>query len=226
MYVVCGYEVLSNCKMKKTTIFAILFLSLVTIASAQESGSDSRSKIHVGAKAGLSYSNVYDTDGDEFEADAKLGFTGGVFVAIPIGKFLGIQPELLLTQKGYKSDGSFLGSSYSYKRTTTFLEVPILLAVKPVEMITLLVGPQFSYLVKNQSKFSNSIIDIDQEEEFEQDNIRKNILGVVGGLDVNLMPLVLSARVGWDLQNNKGDGTSTDPRYKNVSSQITIGFKF
>lgn len=139
---------------------------------------------------------------------------------------MGIQPELLITQKGYKRDGNLLGSSYDFKRTTTFLEVPILLAVKPVEMITLLAGPQFSYLLKNQSKFSNSLIDIDQEEEFKQDNIRKNILGVVGGIDINLMPIVLSARVGWDLQDNKGDGTSTDPRYKNVSSQITIGLKF
>ncbi len=205
--------------MKTAIIFAVLFVSMLTITHAQD-------KIQVGAKAGLSYSNVYDTDGEKFDADAKLGFTGGVFVAIPIGQLLGIQPEILITQKGFKRDGSILGSSYSFKRTTTYLEIPLLLQVKPVEIITLLAGPQFSYLLKSHDKFSNSAISYDQEEEFDQDNIRKNILGIVGGLDVNLMPLVLSARVGWDIQNNKGDGTSTDPRYKNISSQLTIGFKF
>ena len=208
--------------MKIATILTVLLLSLVTMTHAQSSATDSRSKIQIGAKAGLSFANVYDTDGEEFNADGKLGFTGGVFVAIPIGQFFGIQPEVLITQKGYKREGN----SYSYKRTTTFLEIPLLVAIKPVEMLTLLAGPQFSYLIKSNNKFSSSNFSFEQEEDFDQDNIRKNILGVVGGVDVNLMPIVISARAGWDLQNNKGDGTSTNPRYKNVSGQLTIGFKF
>ena len=55
---------------------------------------------------------------------------------------------------------------------------------------------------------------------------KKSVLCFLGGIDINLDQFVLSARAGWDLQNNNGDGTSTNPRYKNVWYQATIGFKF
>lgn len=212
--------------MKKLITITSLFLMLALVVNAQTSTTDSRERIQIGVKAGLSYSNVYDTEGEEFDADAKFGFTGGAFLIIPIGKFLGIQPEVLVTQKGFKGSGSLLGFPYSFKRTTTFLEIPILLAVRPSEMIAIVAGPQYSYLMHERYEFTSSIVNIGQEEKFEQDNIRKNMFGFVGGVDINLNPIVLSARVGWDIQNNKGDGTSTTPRYKNFCSQLTIGFKF
>ncbi|MDD2550958.1 MAG: porin family protein [Bacteroidales bacterium] len=212
--------------MKKLITITSLFLLLALVVNAQTSTTDSRERIQIGVKAGLSYSNVYDTEGEEFDADAKFGFTGGAFLIVPIGKFLGIQPEILVTQKGFKGSGNLLGAPYSFKRTTTFLEIPILLAVRPSEMITLVAGPQYSYLMYERYEFTSSIVNIDQEEKFEQDNIRKNMFGFVGGVDINLSPIVLSARVGWDIQNNKGDGTSSTPRYKDFCSQITIGFKF
>ena len=210
--------------MKKQISITILFLSLAIAVNAQTN--DSRNKIHIGAKAGLSLSNVYDSEGEEFDADAKLGFTGGAFLMIPIGKFLGIQPEVLITQKGFKGNGSVLSIPYSFKRTSTFLEIPILVAVKPIETVTLVAGPQYSYLIHQRNKLTSSDVNIDLEEEFENDNIRKNIFGIVGGIDIDLKPIVLSCRVGWDIQDNKGDGTSSIPRYKNVSGQLAVGFKF
>jgi hypothetical protein len=45
-------------------------------------------------------------------------------------------------------------------------------------------------------------------------------------IDFNLNQFVVSGRAGWDLQKNNGDGTSTNPRYKNVWYQATIGLKF
>jgi len=47
----------------------------------------------------------------------------------------------------------------------------------------------------------------------------------VGGVDINLVNIVLGARVGLDMYNNNGDGTSTTPRYKNVWAQATVGFR-
>jgi hypothetical protein len=37
---------------------------------------------------------------------------------------------------------------------------------------------------------------------------------------------VIGARVGWDLMQNNGDGSSSTIRYKNVWYQATIGFRF
>jgi len=103
--------------------------------------------------------------------------------------------------------------------------VPLLVSVKPTPMITLLVGPQYSYLVSQTDVFSSSLLTVEQEEEFENDNIRKNTLCFLGGIDINVSSFVFGARVGWDLLQNVGDGTSTTLRYKNVWYTATIGFR-
>lgn len=65
-----------------------------------------------------------------------------------------------------------------------------------------------------------------QEEEFANENIRKNTLGFICGLDFNIDDFVVGARVAWDLFKNNRDGTSTTPNYKNVLGQITLGYRF
>lgn len=214
--------------MKKIVIFTALFASYASIGIAQESSNetDNRKKFQVGFKAGLNYSNVYDEQGEEFKADPKFGFTAATFIAIPIGKYLGIQPEIQLSQKGFKASGMILANRYNFTRTTTFIDIPLQFALKPSEFITILGGPQYSYLLKQRDVFSNSATSFTQEQEFQHDNIRKNIFGFVVGFDINLKHVTLGARVNWDVQNNNENGTSSTPRYKNVWYQGTIGYKF
>jgi hypothetical protein len=118
------------------------------------------------------------------------------------------------------------GSKYDLKRTTNYVDVPLFLALKPSESVTLLAGPQFSYLLKQKDEFSNSSGNFQQQEEFENENIRKNILCFIGGFDINLEHTVIGTRVGWDISSNNGDGTSTTPRYKNIWLQATLGYRF
>jgi len=212
--------------MKKHTIIALLFLSCTSIGFAQESTTDSREKFQIGFKAGLNYSNVYDEQGDQFDADAKFGLVAGAIMAIPIGRYLGIQPEVLISQKGFRGNGSMFGNSYSFTRTTTYVDIPLQIALKPSEFFTLVAGPQYSYLVNQRDVFANSTTSYSEEQEFKNDNIRKNIFGVVGGLDITLKHITLGSRMGWDIQNNNGNGTSTTPRYKNVWFQGTVGYRF
>ena len=193
---------------------------------AQKSSSDFREKLSFGLKAGINISNVYDSQGEQFNADSKLGLAAGVFVALPLGKYFGVQPEILFSQKGYKGSGSLLGSDYSYSYTSNYIDVPLLFAIKPISMITIVVGPQYSFLVKDSYTFNSAIINVNQENVFENDNIRKNTLSILGGVDFNFNRIVIGTRVGWDLQANKGDGTSETPRYKNIWYQATIGFRF
>jgi hypothetical protein len=80
--------------------------------------------------------------------------------------------------------------------------------------------------MRQKDVFVNGSTSIEQEQVFENDNIRKNTFCFVGGGDINLKHVVLSVRVGWDLIKNNGDGTSDTPRYKNVWYQGTIGYKF
>ncbi|MBK8703071.1 MAG: outer membrane beta-barrel protein [Saprospiraceae bacterium] len=210
--------------MKNTILLILAVVFMANYAIAQGSD-DERRQFHIGLKAGANLANVYDTKGEEFNADAKLGFAGGVFFSIPIGSVLGIQPELLYSQKGFKATGRLLGNTYGLTRTSNFIDVPLLIAIKPIRYVTVLVGPQFSYLLQQKDVFNTENSNIEQIQEFENDNIRKNILGVIAGLDVNVNHLVIGARAGWDLSTNHGDGTSSTPRYKNAWIQATLGYR-
>ena len=203
-------------------ITAVAFMASYVIAQV----GDTRSKFHFGIKAGGNFANVYDAQGEEFRADGKLGFAGGVFFTIPIGSVFGIQPEILFSQKGFKAEGSLFGTNYGLTRTTDFIDVPLYVAVKTLPVLTILAGPQFSYLMQRKDVFNTAAGNAEQIQEFKNDNIRKNILGGVAGFDVNLHPLVVGARAGWDLSTNNGDGSSQTPRYKNAWVQATLGYRF
>ncbi|WP_395050270.1 porin family protein [Flavobacterium sp.] len=212
----------------KRVIIMIAFVTVaVTTSNAQTTTTtDNRETLSFGLKVGANYSNVYDSETQDFVADAKFGLAAGGFVSIPFGKFIGIQPEILFSQKGFKSTGTYLGSTYSMTRTTDYIDVPLLFAVKPIKEVTVLFGPQFSYLMKQKDDFTGGTISSTQQQDFNNDNIRKNTYCLTGGLDFNLNNLVLGLRTGWDVKNNDGDGNSTTPRYKNMWHQLTVGYRF
>lgn len=213
--------------MKKVILTIAAIILMVSNLSAQnDNDSDTRDHLRFGVKAGLNLSNLYDSERQDYNTDAKLGFVGGVFISIPIlDKIIGIQPEILFSQKGFSASGSILGADVSFTRTTNYIDVPIFIAFKPIEYITLLFGPQYSYLLKQKDVFDNPISDIVLESEFENENIRKNTFSLTGGADLNFNHFVLGVRAGWDLFNNNGNGTSETPRYKNVWGGVTLGVR-
>jgi len=203
----------------KIPFFLVLFALLSVSLQAQE-------LLSFGAKAGVNMANIYDSEGESYTADPKMGYAAGVFVHVPVGSFFGVQPELMFSQKGYQTSGSVLGVDYSSSRTSNYLDIPILFAIKPLGLATLLIGPQYSYLLKQTTNLITPVSNTTVVDEFENNNIRRNTLGLVIGADVNVSVLVLSGRVAWDLYDNNGDGTSTTPRYKNVVGQLTLGYRF
>ncbi|MFO7573746.1 MAG: porin family protein [Bacteroidales bacterium] len=212
--------------MKKTiSIICMIALSAGTVMQAQLQDNDRREKISIGGRAGINVSNVWDATGEDFVADPKTGFAGGIFIGIPMGKYLGIQPEFLVSQKGFRGSGTILAAPYSFSKTTTFIDIPLQLQLKPVSFLTIVAGPQFSYMIKEKNTYTLGGNVAEQEEAFAADNIRKNILGFGVGIDAIISRLVLSGRLGWDMQDNHGDGTSSTPRYKNQWVQFTLGIK-
>ncbi len=212
--------------MKKLLIITcLMLLTFGTLVQAQNYNQDKRENFRFGIKAGGNLANVWDAQGEDFRADPKLGFAGGVFLEIPVGKFIGFQPAVLYSQKGFKADGTLLGSAYSLTRTTSYVDAPLLLQLKPLSFFTLVLGPQFSYLINEKNVYTYGSNRVEQEQAFENDNIRKNVLGFLTGVDVNISNFVISGRLGWDFQTNHGDGSSSTPRYKNRWIQLTAGLK-
>jgi hypothetical protein len=179
--------------MKKIILIAAIAASITNVAKAQDNSNppsttvivpstnysdnrtDYRDRMLFGFKIGTNYSNVYDAQGDAFNAKAKFGLAAGGFFAIPIGKYIGIQPEILFSQKGFQATGNILGSGYNFTRTTDYIDIPLLFSFKPTDFIAINIGPQYSYLFHQTDVFANATTSIAQEQEFGNENLRKNI---------------------------------------------------
>lgn len=207
---------------KKVVVFFTFFIAAFGFSQV---ATDTRDQLKFGIKAGVNYSNVYDEEGQNFVANGKAGFAAGGFIAIPIGKFLGVQPEIMYSQKGFKATGTTLGFNYDYSRTSSYLDIPLLLQIKPIPMISFVAGPQFSYLLDTKNTFNGTSSTI-TEAQINADNYKKNIFGFVVGADINVQNLVISGRAGWDISQSDAAGNSTAPRYKNQVLQLTLGYAF
>ena len=211
----------------KITLLTLALSGFAVVNAQTATSKAAKDKFVFGVKAGINRSNVYDAQGMGFIANRKTGFAGGIFAALPIGSFFGFQPELLISQKGFKGSGILNEQSYQLTRTTTYMDVPLQLQLKPFRFLTILGGVQYSYLLSQSDNFAFSpSVSVQQDQQFKNDNIRKNIFGAVTGFDINMRHIVLSGRAGWDITKNNGDGTSYTPRYKNLWLQATIGFRF
>ncbi len=217
--------------MKKSILLTAALSLTIGLSNAQQMvaetdlQTDLRSKLTAGIKLGANYSNIYNVQNAAFNADAKFGYAAGVFFAIPLGVMFGIQPEAVFAQKGFKGNGDIKGEAYSFTRTTNHLDIPLLLAVKPTEFVSLVAGPVWSYLIGQTDSYKFGSTMVSTETAFSNSNLRKNTLGFTTGVDLTMKHLVVGLRVGWDLQKNNGDGTSATTVYKNSWFQGTVGYR-
>jgi len=63
------------------------------------------------------------------------------------------------------------------------LWIPFLFVFKPIEYLSIVAGLKFTYLLSERNEF-DSVINLDQEEQFENKDIGINISGFVAGANV------------------------------------------
>jgi len=215
--------------MKHILIILLVFYALDSSAqsAASDYKADYREELRFGVKVGFNVSNVYDTEGEAFVADSKAGLALGGFISIPLNRYIGFQPELLLSQKGFRGNGKFLGTAYKFIRTTNHIDVPLLLQFKPSRFLSILGGVQYSYVTSSVDKFKSDLGTTEIKSQFINDDIQKNLFGLMIGADFHIGKyFLLSGRVAWDVMNNRGNGDTKTPRYKNQWVQLTAGLSF
>ncbi len=193
--------------MKK--IILILFMGiLATGANAQG--------FKIGVKVG---SNITDVTGLQFKDGFNYGYHAGVFSEIMFSKYLGIQPEALWSQTNLTRATTIsslyqpsLGSLNSIE--LTYLSIPVLLNIRPTNLITLQVGPQFGILVdKTQTATANA------------GNAFKNgDLSMVGGVQFNMFKLKFYGRYLAGLSNI--NELSDQDKWKSTSYQLGVSLAF
>lgn len=211
--------------MKKMIMLPALLVLVSTVKLSAQSASKTND-IHFGLRAGVNVSNVIKSGDEDFSTGSKVGFNAAAFLELPIASVFSIQPELQYSQKGFKASGSFLGAPYEYKQTINFIEVPLLAKLKPVPGFGIVIGPQFSFRTSTSTKFSVNNASYESQVEEDNDNLRKNILGGVIGIEAGAKNFVASLRYNIDFQNNNGDGTSSTPKYKNQVIALGLGIVF
>ena len=87
--------------MKKVIIMIAFVTFGVTNSNAQTTTTiDNRETLSFGLKAGANYSNIYDSENQDFIADAKFGFVAGAFVSIPLGGVSEFSQRFCFRKKG------------------------------------------------------------------------------------------------------------------------------
>lgn len=207
----------------KTINLLLIFLFFSTILTAQNETTDNREQLQFGVRAGISYSNVYDEHGDGFVADGKVGAAAGAVLSIPIGRYLGFQPEAMFVQKGFQGDANYQGKPYSLTRTTNHIDFPLQLKFNPAKNFSVLGGPQYSFLLSKKDEFDMGNLTVIDEDHIKNDKIQNNTFGLIFGLEFNFNKVTLTGKTGWDLEKNNDDGSTTNPRYKNQWLMFTLG---
>ena len=143
----------------KKIILTIAIASLVSFSSLVHAQG-----IGVGIKAGANFSNQSITD---ISTDSKTGFHGGAYVVLAFSEKWAIQPELLYSAQG--SEFPTVTSEFNY------MSIPVLLRWKPISLLSIEAGPQFSV-------FLDAKIDGDDIKE----DIKNSDFGLAVGATVHL----------------------------------------
>jgi hypothetical protein len=128
-----------------------LYLLVLTIITFNTS----YSQIRFGIKGGLNLSTIEETF---LDIKAKSGIFAGAFVNVKFTDRIFLQPEILYSSKG----GKFAQSSPTKTSINlTYINLPILAGIN-FSNVTLLVGPEFGYLLNSSFKsgdIKNNITD-------------------------------------------------------------------
>lgn len=169
--------------------------------------------IHVGARAGLNLNKI---DGQSFKDGYNAGFHVGGYVEIPLGKTLGIQPELLFNQtntKYHQGSDPVLNLQDGDNIHLNYLSIPVLLNINAAKILTIQVGPQYSILMnKHETVWENS-----------KDAFKGGDFALAAGLKVNLGALQVYGRYNIGL-TNVSDVTNSS-NWKSQQLALGIGLR-
>ncbi len=167
----------------------ILVLTTVLLLSTTAFSQSS----HFGIKGGLNLANM-SVEGNN-DNNLKYGLHVGVFDKIMLTDVFAVQPELLYSGKGFKSnfDKSLIADGDA-KFNLNYIDLPIKLVYNLSEDFEFQFGPYFSYLASANVETNGEVLDffnIDSNNELDRSNFNALDAGLTAGLAFDLDPVVL-----------------------------------
>lgn len=155
-----------------------------------------------GVKAGLAMGDIPNVEQvlsiEGIQTAWRTGFAAGGFVLVHWQNGLGIQPEVLYTQKGVKVEGD--GDAGQVRVKTDFIDVPLLARYTFGKGVRgyLFGGPSFNFKVS--AKLKESLLGQSDEEDISSDVETFEFALVVGG-GIEFGPILFEARLSEGLTN-------------------------
>lgn len=228
---------------KKLMLFGLVLLSFfISSVYAQKSTAIIR--------GGVNFANVStNSDGDIDDAKTLTSFNVGIIGDLNIAPFFAIQPGILFTGKGTKTQSGNEGDANWYKATSNpyYIEVPVNLVFKtptgPVKFFAG-AGPYLGIGIAGKNKVKGAILgtefssesDIDfsnddpatlNEEEGAGFGIMKRFdYGLNGLAGIETKNIVISANYGLGLAKlQSGSNSGEDNNNKHRVFSLNLGFK-
>jgi len=196
--------------------FIIISFVLLTTATATSYAQ----KLHLGLTAGA---NLYKITGRSFEEKTKSGFSAGAFGEYSFNRLLGVQGELIWSQLRGKTNDQFNQIYGTYGGVSgadvylNYISLPLMVAFKPTPELSILVGPQYSYLVNQTSGL------LQAPGYQDKDAFKKGETSLVFGGQLNLGKMRIGARYTVGLTNLNGINSSDEWKYHGF--HFSLGYR-
>lgn len=155
--------------MNKLLLFVAVAVITISTAQSQE--------LRIGVKAGVNFASVGGDFTDEY--DGRTSFHLGGLVEIPISEKFAVQPELLYSGQGAKSeyDDSFGDSIVigKEKLKLDYINIPIMAKYYIMEGLSVEAGPQFGLLLSAKNEYEESGFEGDQSGDFDVKDFYKTL---------------------------------------------------
>jgi len=232
--------------MKKKLV--ILLPSFVLMLAVTMYGQQKSSAI---IRGGVNFANVSVNDnGGVDDAKTLTSFQVGIIGDLNVASFLAIQPGVIFTGKGTKSQSGNQGDANWYRATSNpyYIEVPVNLVFKtPTAPVRFFAGagPYIGIGIAGKNKVNGSALGVDfsSEDNIEWSNddpttldyeegagfgvMKRFDYGLNGTLGIEASNLVISANYGLGLAKlQSGANSNDDNNNKHRVISLTVGFKF
>lgn len=185
-------------------------------------------QVEIGIKGGVSFADIPKyaelIEDDDGNAEMRIGAAIGGHIAITLGGFVGLQTDVLYTQKGFKAEAPS-GFDETLEVRLDYIDVPVMLRLGPTggNGFQFLVGPSFNFNT-NAKVVLEGVID---EEEDIKDEVEDFEMGLVIGAGYYGSLITVEGR--WlegltDTSDFRDFGE--DETYKNRTFLVLLGVRF
>ncbi len=212
-----GIQSKSAIVMKKLIMIlaAAMFMLSGTILNAQVD-------MDRGVKGGLTVSNLYINANELDDENARFGFHVGLYSQMMFTEMVGWRPEVIFTTKGTSASyGGLIDQDIDFN--LSYLEIPVMVIVNPIENISFHIGPYVGYMITSNVNYSGLV---DAEDRIERDHFNTIDYGLGAGVEIHVGVVKAGLRYNLGLRQ-LADGTMAEAMLgdsKHAYSQLYIAF--